>query len=163
MAIPSSLREVALADLRRPHPFAFERVGFFTATAGALADGVVLLPFDYIVVPDDGYMPDEEFGALLNAGAFRLARQRARSQRVSVVHVHLHEHTGLPGFSSIDRRETDHFMPDFLKVRPDLPHAALVFSDDRATARCWTSVSPDAFDVQEVVFVGPHLLKSTHA
>jgi hypothetical protein len=54
-------------------------------------------------------------------------------------------------------------MPDFLKVRPDLPHAALVFSRDRAAARCWTSLSPRACRVQEIVFVGPQLIKSAHA
>jgi hypothetical protein len=163
MVIPSSLRETALSDLRRPHSYAFERVGFFAATAGSIRDGMVLLLVDYLSIPDDGYVADDNFGALLHAGAFRLARQRALSDGVSIVHAHLHDEPALPWFSRTDMHEMARFMPDFLKVRPSLPHAAVVFSIDRAAGLCWTSEAPEPIAITDVVFVGPRLEKSTHA
>jgi hypothetical protein len=131
----------ALADLSRPHPFAGERVGFLRARAGQLNDGIILLPFAYITVPDDGYARDHRAAAVINETTIRNALQTAYSERVAMVHIHLHNHPGTPRFSGIDISETDMFMPPFTAVRPELPHAAVVRSRDSFAGRCWINSS----------------------
>ena len=49
----------------------------------------------------------------------------------------MHEHSGRPSFSRTDLREQIKFVPDFFKVRPQLPHGAIVLSHDRAAGRVW--------------------------
>lgn len=49
---------------------------------------------------------------------------------VSMVHVHLQEHRGRPGFSRTDLSENALFVPDFWNVQPNLPHGAVVFRFD---------------------------------
>jgi len=58
------------ADLRRPHPFAHERVGFISAKAGALpAGGLTVMGVDYHPVDDDHYLNDPSIGAMMGSAA----------------------------------------------------------------------------------------------
>jgi hypothetical protein len=50
---------------------------------------------------------------------------------VGMFNVHLHRHAGRPKFSRTDLREQPKFLPDFLAMRRDLPHGALLLSDDQ--------------------------------
>jgi hypothetical protein len=73
---------------------------------------------------------------------------------VSILHVHLHEHAGIPRFSSIDDHESARFVPDFLKVRATMPHGAIVLSNDAACGRCWTSRTQPSLAITDFQFVG---------
>lgn len=159
LKIPSALADLARDDLRRPHPFAFERVGFLYARVGALPEGgCLLLAYEYHDVPDQAYVKDPYAGARISDQGFRPARQAALAGNVSVIHVHLHNHHGRPRASEIDLEESDHFMPDFLKIAPALPHAAIVLSTDAAVGRIWRSNrSPQA--LSSISFVGATVMK----
>lgn len=158
------LRQEVLADLRRPHPVAHERVGFLLARAAALPDdGIIIIAYDYLPVADDAYLPDKDIGARVSAAGFRPARQAALRTPLSVIHVHLHEHAGMPGFGGVDSRETRAFMPDFLKVRGDQPHAALILSADEATARIWVRDRAVARPITTISFIGATITKVSHA
>jgi hypothetical protein len=128
-------------DLQRPHPFAAERVGFLLCRAGGLAGGgVVVLAADYRAVEDDDYVDDRRVGAMMGPGAIRKAMQRAYNggaQDVSLFHIHMHEHRGVPGFSRVDLTEAVKFVPDFFNAVPAMPHGAIVLSLDRAAGLCW--------------------------
>jgi hypothetical protein len=113
--VESKLLDRIRADLRRPHPFAHERVGFISAKAGALpADGVTILAVDYHPVADDHYLNDPRVGAMMGSAAISKALEIAYGAKASMFHVHLHEHTGTPRFSSTDTRESD---PRFFQGR----------------------------------------------
>jgi hypothetical protein len=160
----NALRQEALADLRRPHAVAYERVGFLLARAAALPEGgVILIAYDYLPVDDGAYLPDEKIGARVSADGFRPARQAALRTPLSVIHVHLHEHAGPPGFSGLDSRETRAFMPDFLKVRGDQPHAALILSADEAVGRIWVRDRAVGQPITIISFIGGVITKVHHA
>ena len=82
---------------------------------------------------------------------------------LSVIHVHLHEHSGRPGFGGVDSRETRAFMPDFLKVRGDQPHAALILSADEAVGRIWVRDRATSQPINMISFIGTVITKVHHA
>jgi hypothetical protein len=138
LRLPGSLLQAAHADLDRPHPFARERVGFFSCGVGALkGGGFVLLARGYHPVADDHYEDDPRVGAMLGSAAFRSIMQEIYTTPGCVVHVHRHDHKGQPGPSRVDRDEMEQFMPDFFGVAPKYPHAAMIFSLDNGWGKLW--------------------------
>ncbi|WP_244103922.1 hypothetical protein [Burkholderia ambifaria] len=124
-------------DLHRRHPFAAERVGFITCRSSRISDAWQLTAMHYEAVADSEYIDDPTVGASVSGAAFRRLMMRAHAEPLSVFHVHRHDHRGTPNFSSVDRRENARFVPDFLIVRPELPHGAVVLSYDDARAHVW--------------------------
>lgn len=141
-------------DLSRPHAFAHERVGFISCRVGQLEGGFVLLADHYDPVADEDYEDGHEVGAMMGSAAIRKALQAAYRDRLSMVHVHRHEHTGVPRFSRIDLSEGAKFIPDFWKVRPELPHGMIVLSQDALTGVAWDPVSKQRFPIQEAASIG---------
>lgn len=142
------------SDLVRPHPFAAERVGFIPCRVSATKRGFLVLPETYLPVEDADYLDDSRVGAMMGPGAIRKALQFAFNNRVSMFHVHLHQHDGVPRFSGIDLRENAKFVPDFWHVRPEFPHGALVLSFNSAAGLCWYPQKPKPFRIQAMTFVG---------
>ena len=138
---PSDLWETVRRDLERPHPFAAERVGFLVCRAAKLAgEGLAILATAFDSVADEDYLDDPSVGAMMGPTAIRKALQRAYNngaEDLSIFHVHMHEHRGLPGFSPIDVRENKKFVPDFFNVAPVMPHGAIVLSRNQAAGLCW--------------------------
>ena len=124
-------------DLSRPHPFAAERVGFISIRAASTPRYLVLLADGYHPVADGDYVDDPSVGAMMGHDAIRKALDLALLQPLGMFHVHLHEHVGHPSFSPVDLAGQADFVPDFFKVRPRLPHGAIVLSHDHAVARAW--------------------------
>jgi len=124
-------------DLNRPHAFAFERVGFLACRTAAVEAGVLLLAHEYLPVADEDYDDEPAFGATMGSDAIRKALQHALNNDVAMVHVHRHEHRGVPRFSGVDIVESAKFVPDFWKVRAGVPHGALVLSHDAMYGTCW--------------------------
>jgi hypothetical protein len=88
-------------------------------------------------VLDEDYLPDATVGAMMGPEAIRKALQWAMQGRCALFHVHTHGGQGVPGFSGIDVRENARFVPDFLKVAPQLAHGAIVLSDTAARGQVW--------------------------
>lgn len=135
--IPRPLWRIVHEDLSRPHPFAHERVAFLACKPAALTDGLLLLADQYLPVADDDYENVRGYGAMMGPGAIRKALQAAYRANVSMLHVHRHEHHGIPAFSPTDLAENPKFVPDFFKVRPKLPHGAIVMSHDEMAGEYW--------------------------
>lgn len=153
--ITRSLLDRAVDDLSRTHPFAAERVGFFSCRVGALKpSGLVVLAHDFHPVDDDDYLDDPTVGAMMGPAAIRKAMQIALRREICMFHVHIHEHFGQPRFSRTDLRETANFVPDFWHVRPHLVHGALVLSLDSAAGLCWHPQSVDPFRFSDLSVVG---------
>lgn len=125
------------ADLRRPHAFAHERVGFIAAGLAAAHDDLLILAREYRPVLDEEYLPDPSVGAMMSAEAIRRARQWAMNDRAAIFHIHTHGGRGLPGFSGIDMRENARFIPNFVSVAPHAVHGAIVLSDTAAFGQVW--------------------------
>lgn len=144
-----------LTDLRRPHRFAAERVGFISVRAASAPKQLLLIAQGYHPVEDADYVEDPTVGARMGQEAIRKALNMALLQPVGIFHVHLHEHAGPPFFSGIDLDGQAEVLPDFFKVRESMPHGALVFSEDRASGRIWLDAQR-IHDIAEFNVVGWH-------
>jgi hypothetical protein len=152
------LRE-ALSDLRRPHPYAAERLGFLTCRVSDSSDGLLVLVTSYIRVPDEQYVEDDSAGCFFDAQAMRTAMQHSLSNNESIFHVHLHEHKGMPGFSRTDLRESAAYIPDFWHVTPQLPHGTVVLSLTHAAGLCWYPGHDNPLPITKVSAVGSRMLR----
>lgn len=144
--ITKTLLAAIRADLRRPHAFAHERVGFIAAGLAAAHDDLLILAREYRPVRDEEYLRDSSVGAMMSADAIRRARQWAMNDRAAIFHVHTHGGRGIPGFSGIDNRENARFIPNFVSVAPHAVHGAIVLSDTAAFGQVWLGRdAPQAF------------------
>jgi hypothetical protein len=126
------------ADLSRPHPFAWERVGFLTCEVQRAPGNVqVLTAQTWHPVDDAHYIDDPTVGALVGPDGFRKMLQQIYNRPSALLHVHRHDHRGHPAFSSIDMRSMLAFVPGFFNACPTLPHGALVLSLDRCVGMLW--------------------------
>ena len=139
--ITTALLAAIRSDLRRPHPFAYERVGFISAGLSAVGDGFLVLACEYRPVADDDYLNDPTVGAMMGPDAIRKALQWALHDGGAMFHVHTHGGHGIPHFSGIDLHENAKFVPDFFKVAPQCAHGAIVLSDTAAHGLVWVGRS----------------------
>ena len=145
-------------DLQRPHAFALERVGFVGAGLELHGHHCTSLAHSYASVADEDYLDDPSVGAMMGPDAMHNAMVWAFEQRVSLFHIHAHGGTGMPRFSGIDIRESDKFIPDFFKVRPEMPHGTIVLSNTHAFGRLWRSPK-SSYPIDEFRLIGTHSRK----
>lgn len=145
-------------DLRRPHIFALERMGFIMAHVGALPDnGLAILAYDYMPVDDEDYVDDPSVAAMMGSAAIRKALQVAYLAKAAIFHVHEHSHSGAPWFSRTDLRESARFVPNFFHVAPHLPHGAIVLSSDAIAGKVWRTKHSKPRRIPEIVEIGAPL------
>lgn len=133
------LFEEVTMDLRRPHAFAYERVGFLYGPIARLSEArILILPARYEPVPDDEYVDDHRVGACINRSALHRALQRVLATGDCCLHVHMHAHRGVPGPSPVDRDMLRNFAPSLQAVGATALHGGLILSEDRATALLWS-------------------------
>ena len=130
LRIPQSVLAIARRDLSRPHPFACERIGFFRCRPTALPDLVVITGYDSVA--DDQYVEDSNAGACIGSVAIQTAMQRILTHKVGQIHVHQHEHRGVPGPSSTDSANQPRLVASFRNLDPKLPHGSLILSNTHA-------------------------------
>lgn len=125
--IPKSVLSEAQKDLDRPHPFAYERVGFFRCRPTDRSDIVVITGYDG--VPDEHYVCNAMVGACIGVIAIQLAMQRVLTYKVGQIHIHKHGHLGPPSPSSIDLTNQPRLVTSFRILDPTLPHGFMILSD----------------------------------
>lgn len=153
--IPQRLLDDVHTDLSRPHAHAFERVGFLACRVATVGeDGFALLAETYLPVADEDYEERDDVGACMNGAAIRKALQVAYNDRFSMVHVHRHEHQGVPRFSATDLVEGAKFVPDFWKVKPAWPHGLVVLSHDAMAGLAWNPATRGPVAMTEMAAVG---------
>lgn len=127
-----------MADLDRPHPFASERIGFFsTSYMSGGKNTVIVLARRYQSLPDDQYLDDPRSGARINSLAIRESLQRILDQRSGQLHVHLHGHRGEPRPSFMDLEELPPLVRSMASVDPAQAHGGLILSHDSAFGSLW--------------------------
>lgn len=138
--ITDSLLRAIREDLRRPHTFAHERVGFLTAGAAyAPGGGIILLCRAYHPVADEDYERSSAVGAQIGSDAMRKGIEAAYSNKSTVLHIHTHGGRGCPEFSGTDLRSAGQFVPGFFNALPRMPHGLVVLSNDNARGLLWTA------------------------
>ena len=135
MRITAGLLNFIKDDLARPHPFAWERVGFMFCSSAY--GGQLLLASSYQVIADEMYLPDPYVGARFDGNSIRRARQYSLETGQSIIHIHAHEGRGSPRFSPTDMSSLVELVPSFMAVAPSVPHGAVVLSDNCAYGLIW--------------------------
>lgn len=131
LRIPQVLHQLMLNDLRRPHSFADERVGFLQTTSKVLADGTVLIiATEYNPVNDENYIEDDRVGAKINSAAIRAAMQRSLKKQGGCFHVHLHDHRGQPGPSRTDSNSLPSVVESLGNIAPNQANGFLILSQN---------------------------------
>ncbi len=130
LRIPQAVLSLARQDLTRPHPFAYERVGFFRCRPTGRPDLVVITGYD--PVPDDHYVRDSTAGACIGSTAIQAAMQRILTHKVGQIHIHQHEHRGRPSPSRTDSENQPRLVTSFRNLDPQLPHGFMILSDTHA-------------------------------
>ncbi len=131
--LPRKLYEGMLADLRRPHPHAAERIGFLYGRLTTL----IIVMTRYVPVPDEQYVVDYTVGARINGDAIRAAMQGVLDSGDGVFHTHLHEWPGRPSFSPTDDEELPNLIPAFRAVGRDQAAGLFLLSPDSAISDVW--------------------------
>ncbi len=135
LKITRSLFNQMYSDLIRPHPFAYERVGFLYVRPGYInSKTLLLLATKYMPVPDERYIKDDSVGARINSTAIRSTMQMIMDSCEGALHVHIHLHNGKPVFSRTDNHELSKLIPSLKTVGVNLPHGALLLSKDNFNA-----------------------------
>lgn len=148
------------SNLERPHPFAYERVGFISAGISTVGKDLLILAREYQPVEDNDYLPDSSVGAMMGPQAINKALQWAMDGNGNALfHVHSHGGTGLPAFSGIDLRESAKFVPDFFKVAPKFAHGVIVLSSEEAIGKVWFSPKESQALIEEFSVIGAPLRK----
>jgi hypothetical protein len=125
-------------DLRRPHPFAGERVGFLYGRLAQAGPGrLLILMTAYVPLGDERYLTDPKVGARIDSAAIRSAMQGVIDRNEGVFHTHLHAWPGRPGFSRTDLAELPRLVSSFQTVGRDHAHGLFLLSDDQGYAQVW--------------------------
>jgi hypothetical protein len=134
--LPRVLYQGVLADLRRPHAHAAERIGFLFGrlTSG---DQQLIVMRRYVPVQDEHYVVDDSVGARINGDAIRAAMQGVLDMGDGVFHTHIHEWPGQPEFSLTDEDELPNLIPAFRAVEPTQATGLFLLSPDSAIADVW--------------------------
>ena len=150
-----SLFDIMQADLRRPHPFAGERVGFaYGRLANARADHPMVIMTGYVPLSDDRYLRDRAVGARIDSAAIRCAMQGVIDRGEGVFHTHLHAWPGRPAFGYTDRAELPRLVSSFQTVGRAQAHGLFLLSDNEAYADVWLPGETTPAAVSRINIVG---------
>lgn len=149
---PRDFYHRVLADLRRPHAHAAERIGFLYGRF-VPGDPPLVVMTRYVPVPDEQYVVDDTVGARINGDAIRDAMQGVLDTGDGVFHTHLHEWPGTPWFSQTDDEELPRLIPAFRAVGPTQATGLFLLSPDSAIADVWLPGVPEPERTTRIVIV----------
>ena len=156
-----SLYDEIRRDLERPHPFAFERVGFTFGRIGtACDDGRLVLLTRYHPIPDEHYIDDPTVGARIGPDAMTWAMQavyNGRPAREGIFHLHMHGCAGQTGMSRTDAREVPPMIPGFRSVGREAAHGIVILSLDHGSAWVCLPGSKDLVSCSSLSVIGTHI------
>jgi hypothetical protein len=152
--IPRNLFEQAKADLVRLHPFASERVGFFSTRCSKTKGTTLVHCIAYSPVDDAHYLDDETVGARIGPDAITQAMARSLNLSVGQLHVHYHGGRGLPYPSQTDSRELPLLPGSFRNANSAESHGWMILGENDAFASLLLPESANAVSGLPVSIVG---------
>lgn len=131
------LFDTIVADLCRPHPFALERVGFLYGKLARALNLRIVIPFDYVPVPDEQYLDEPDAAATINADALFGAHQRTRRTQDCCLHVHMHPGDGPTWFGTTDLTTLRRIGPSLQRMAKTAAHGGLVLTGSTVSSLLW--------------------------
>jgi hypothetical protein len=153
--IPASLRQQMIADLKRKHEFAYERVGLlYTRSVQAGPDMTLIVAFDYVPVDDGDYIEDHSVGAKIGSDAIRKGMQYIYENKCGCFHVHLHDGNGRPSPSYTDQKELPAVANSFANISGNQMNGILILSENSFFAIASQDKTGHLHEVTQVSVVG---------
>lgn len=143
-------------DLRRPHPHAWERVGYVFIKPNSLN---IVDIIDYVPIPDEYYINDPTVGAHVDHRAIVMAMKRADHNKEGVLQVHEHGGKGIPKFSQVDIDSHPVYLRSFRNANPHAIHGFLLLSENSMMARVWKPGENRPVDILKYKFTKKTLLE----
>ena len=147
-----------MADLQRPHPFAFERIGFVMGRMGTSGGQVrSILLTRYLPMPDGHYLDDPTVGARLGPEAMTAAMQavyHGRAAKEGIFHIHLHDSPGEPRMSPTDLAEIPPIIPGFQAVGPESTHGIIILGPNHGVGWVWPPRALVPFQTEILAVIG---------
>ncbi len=138
LRIRRDLFEQITADLGRPHPFAYERVGFLYGRYSSAADLPLVLATEYVPLADERYIRDRSVGAKINSDAIFEAHDRTKRTGMCCLHAHAHgTGPGATWFSGVDLNTLRRMGPSLRRMAPSAAHGGIVATGTTASALLW--------------------------
>lgn len=123
----------AAKDLSRPHPFAFERVGYLL---GEIKDEILILN-EWMSFEDFYYEENEEVGARIGFEGMTLLIKKVFNSKKHFFHTHLHEFQAIPSFSGVDMRSLLEVTPSLFDFSGTGPHGAFLIGRESSKLIFW--------------------------
>lgn len=121
--VPMKLFLESLIDLKKPHAFAHERIGFFICSI----ESSKLTALDWLSIKDQDYVQNDFVGAMIGETAMECIMKRAFAEQKCLMHFHLHEFQKSPSFSRVDLVSLqDEMIPSLFNFSKLGPHGALI-------------------------------------
>jgi hypothetical protein len=152
--IPRGLFEQAKADLERRHPFASERVGFYSTRCSKTKGTTLVHCIAYTPVDDAHYLDDETVGARIGSDAITQAMARSLNHSVGQIHVHYHGGYGLPRPSQTDSCELPPLSGSFRNANSAESHGWMILGEADAYSSLLLPGRPNAVSSLPVSIVG---------
>lgn len=153
LRIPAALDAAMRADLKRPHAFAGERIGYLYARPSSARPEDLIVAQEYRPVADEHYVDDPSVGARIDSNAIHDALQTALDLGAGAFHVHIHEF-GSVWPSTVDLRSQRELLPSFQAVVPAALHGFVVLAPEDAVAFVWSRTKRDVLPCAGVSVIG---------
>jgi len=143
----------ALRDLERPHPFAAERLGFFSCRQSLHERRPFLLCCAYHSIPDEYYVHDRSCCARINGDAIRSAMGRSFRDQCGELWIHTHGRHGRPVPSPTDRAEGPNVVRSLANAQPASVQGWAVISEEGISGQIRT-LDGILHELDEIAVVG---------
>ena len=129
-----TLFDEAVNDLKRIHPFAFERIGYLT---GKLENQNLVLN-GWLSIKDDYYEESNEVGARVGRDGMIFIMKRAFQSKKIFFHTHLHAFQRSPVFSFIDELSLLEVTHSLTNLTGQCFHGGIVIGQSLSRIKFWT-------------------------
>jgi len=153
--ISQKLYDDALTDLRRPHPFACERIGFFSSSTVQLdTNDFLIFLKDFHSIQNEHYIDNPEVGACIGREAIQAAMQRSLKLNMGQIHAHIHEHAGRPHPSPDDLEGVPPITRSLSLTSPDQTSGYLILSRNSAWAELHIAGTGQIAEASKITVTG---------
>lgn len=153
--IAKTLHQDILNDLKRPHDYTYERVGFiYTKTVQLNNGNYIILATNYVPVNDKNYIKDDSVGAKINSTAIRLAMQGMIDTGCGCFHVHFHKHKGKPFPSITDSEDLPELVKSFNNIKTKEANGFLILSENGFYAETKIDNISDTYKIESFSCIG---------
>ena len=156
--IQARLYEKIRADLRRPHAYANERVGFLTVGSARTPNGLLLLAQEYWPIADDHYVDNPNVGAEYDERAIRVIMELAYNQSVGIFHVHEHPHN-MQWFSNLDLASIPQLVYGLFSYSSKSVHGAVLLTDIPCNSMLWLPGASSSRRISQFQIIGKTIVK----